>query len=96
MSNRNAIAIGVLMFACVNSALADCVLNAKSKSAYVILDSHTLILQGGIGKDIVLKSYHFFHNGSQVTVLKDNFCDFESAVLYVDGELVDVQQVKSL
>jgi hypothetical protein len=78
------------------SAHADCILNAKSKTSYVVLDSHAIILKGGIGKDILIKSFAFFYSSSQVTVLKDSFCDYENAVLYVDGELVDAQQVKSL
>jgi hypothetical protein len=78
------------------SANADCVLNAKSKTSYMVLDSHTILLKGGIGKDILIKSFAFFYSTSQVTVLKDNFCDFESSVLYVDGQVVDAQQVKGL
>jgi|GEM_PF-1893698 len=85
-----------LMLGRVDSSSADCILSAKSKTSYVILDSHTLILKGGIGKDVLVKSYHFFNSASQITVLKDSFCDYESAVLYVDGEVVDAQQVKSL
>jgi hypothetical protein len=78
------------------SANADCILNAKSKTTYVALDSHTILLRGGIGRDILIKSFAFFYSTSQVTVLKDNFCDYESSVLYVDGEAVDAQQVKGL
>lgn len=77
-------------------ALGDCILNAKSKTSYVILDSHTILLKGGIGKDILIKSFAFFYATSQVTVLKDSFCDYESAVLYVDGQVIDAQQVKGL
>jgi hypothetical protein len=77
-------------------ATGDCILNAKSKTSYVILDSHTILLKGGIGNDILIKSFAFFNTASQVTVLKDSFCDFETAVLYVDGQTVDAQQVKGL
>ena len=79
-----------------NLSFADCILNAKSKTSYVVVDSHTIIMKGGIGKDILIKSFSFFYSTSQVTVLKDDFCDYESSVLYVDGEVVDAQQVKSL
>lgn len=78
------------------AADAGCVLNAKSKTSYVVLDSHTILLKGGIGNDILIKSFAFFYPSSQVTVLKDSFCDYESAVLYVDGEVVDVQKVEGL
>jgi hypothetical protein len=71
-------------------------LNAKSKTAYVVLDEHTILLKGGIGKDILVKSFAFFYSTSRVMVLKDDVCDFEDAVLYVDDEVVDAQQVKNL
>lgn len=73
---------------------ADCVYGAKSKMSFVILDSNTILLKNGPGKDILIKSFSFFNSGSSVRVLKDSFCDFESAVLYVDGQVVDAQQVK--
>ena len=78
------------------SANADCVISAKSKRSYVVLDSHTIMLKNGIGADIIIKSFAFFNTASQLTVLKDSFCSFENAVLYVDGEVVDVQQVTNV
>jgi hypothetical protein len=76
------------------STQADCVYGAKSKMSFVILDSHSILLKNGPGKDILIKSFSFFNSGSTVTILKDSFCDYESAVLYVDGNVVDAQQVK--
>jgi hypothetical protein len=84
------------LMAAAGPSLADCILNAKSKTSYVVLDSHTIILKGGIGKDILIKSFAFFYSSSEVSVLKDSFCDYESAVIYADGEVVDAQQVKGL
>jgi hypothetical protein len=75
-------------------AMADCVVGAKMALSYTVLDSHTIVLK--VGNGILIKSFHFFNSASQVSVLKDSFCDYESAVLYVDGEVVDVQQVKRL
>jgi hypothetical protein len=86
----------ILLTSLATTANADCALNAKSKTSFVVLDSHTIILKGGFGKDILIKSFAFFHSSSDVTVLKDDFCDFESNVLYVDGETIDVQQVKNI
>ena len=76
------------------TAKADCVFGAKGKASFVILDSHTILLKNGPGRDIVIKSFSFFYSGSSVSVLKDSFCDYESAVLYVDGQVVDAQQVR--
>jgi hypothetical protein len=71
------------------------VVGAKLATSYVVLDSHTIILKGS-GNGILIKSFSFFNTASNGSILKDSFCDFESAVLYVDGEVVDVQQVKKL
>ena len=83
-----------LLLWCANAAHADCVVGAKMALSYVVLDSHTIILK--VSNGILIKSFHFFNTVSSVSVLKDSFCDYESAVLYVDGEVVDVQQVKRL
>lgn len=88
--------VGVLALTAASHAQADCVLNAKSATKFQLLDNHTILLSGGISGSILIKSFAFFSPGSQVTVLKDNFCDFEEAVLYVNGETVDAQQVKQL
>lgn len=83
-------------FLIASSAHAECVIGAKSKTQFQVLDSHTIMLSGGYGGQIILKSFQFFNSSSQVTILKDSFCDFEDAVLYIDGEPVDVQQVKKI
>lgn len=78
------------------SALADCVYGAKDKTSFTALDNHTIILQGGYGSDIVIKTYAFIYSSSDITVLKDSFCSYESAVLYIDGEVVDASQVTKI
>ena len=89
---KTLLALVVALFAL--NANADCVFGAKSKMSYVVLDAHTILLKNGPGKDILIKSFAFFNTASSLTVLKDSFCDYESAVLYLDGQVVDVQQVK--
>ena len=74
-------------------SFADCVYGAKNKTKVTVLDSHTIILQGGAGPDIIIKTFAFIARASSITVLKDSFCSYDSAVLYVDGEVVDVNQV---
>lgn len=78
------------------NVFADCVFNAKSKTSYTVLDNHTIILRGGFGDDILIKSFSFFHKSSQVSVLKDSFCNYDNSALYVDGEVVDVKDVKRI
>jgi hypothetical protein len=80
----------------MTGAYADCVYGAKSKNKFVVLDSHTVILKGGVGKDILIKTFAFIYGSSSLTVLKDDFCSYESAVLYVDGQVADVNEVKWL
>lgn len=78
------------------SAYADCVINAQMKQSYVVLDTHTIMLKGGVGNDIIIKTFAFINSSSQVTVLKDSFCSYENAVLYINGEVVDAQQVTNV
>ena len=57
----------------INGAYADCVYGAKSKNKFVVLDSHTVILKGGFGKDILIKTFAFIYSSSSLTILKDDF-----------------------
>jgi hypothetical protein len=75
------------------SSFADCVYGAKNKTSFVVLDSHSILLKGGLGSDVVIKTFSFIYATSTVSVLKDDFCSFDNAVLYVDGDVVDVSQV---
>lgn len=78
------------------SAQADCVFNAKAKTTFKVLDSHTILFTGGFGPDFVVKVFELVSSLSNVSILKDDFCSFESAVLYIDGEVVDAQRVTKL
>lgn len=88
--------LAVALFTLSNAALADCVYGAKDKTSYVVLDSHTIVLRGGYGGDILIKTFAFINSSSSVTVLKDSFCSYESSVLYIDGQTVDANDVKKL
>jgi hypothetical protein len=81
---------------CSVTANAECVLGAQEATTFRVLDTHTIVLSGGPSGAILIKSFAFFNSSSNVSVLKDDFCDFDSNVLYVDGEAVDVQQVKAI
>ena len=52
----------VILLAASGGALADCVYGAKSKTKFTVLDNHTVILQGGYGGEIILKTYCFINN----------------------------------
>lgn len=92
MPTRISIALLALLSFC-SIAYADCVYGAKSKSSYVVLDSKTIMLTGGFGSDIIIKTYSYITRYSSISVLKDSFCSYENSVLYVDGNVVDASQV---
>ncbi len=63
--------------------------------SFSILDSSTIILNST--SKILIKTYCYcFFAGTNVTILKDAFCSYEGAVLYVNGTMVDAQEVKRL
>lgn len=75
---------------------ADCVYGMKDKSSFIVLDNHSVILKGRFGSDILIKTYCYISSSSSIQILKDDFCDYESAVMYIDNEACDVNQVKKL
>ncbi len=87
--------IGIFCFI-AGSAYADCVYFAKSKLSFRVIDSHTLILSGGPGPDILIKTFAFINKTSSILVLKDSFCSYDSGVLLIDGEVAAVNQVTKL
>lgn len=91
---RNFIVAAICAFSA--SANADCVVGASMTNSFRVLDSHTIILYSGSTPKILIKTFTFLYSTSSVSVLKDSFCDFESAVLFADGQVVDAQQVKRL
>ena len=88
--------LALLLLGISTSAFADCVYGAKDKSSFVVLDSHTLLLKGGYGGDIIVKTYCFINRTSEITVLKDDICSYESSTLYIDGQVCDANQVTKL
>lgn len=74
-------------------ASADCVFLAQAKHDIVLLDRHTVLLTGGLGGDVILKTFAGIDRRSEIIVIRDNFCSFTPSVLLVDGELVSVGRV---
>jgi len=86
----------LVIFLKINYAQADCVYGAKSKTRFQALDSSTILLTGGYGGTIITKIYCCVYSSSNVTVLKDDFCSFDDAVFYIDGEVKEVRDVKKI
>ena len=75
---------------------ADCVFGAKQKQSFQVLSNNRILLTGGIGSDILIKTFCFPNRSSSIQVLKDSFCSYESSVLYIDGEVCDANDVTSI
>lgn len=86
----------VLLLSTTSILVADCVYGAKDKTKYTRLDNNSVVLQGGYGGGILIKTYCFIYGSSEVQVLKDSFCSHESAVLYIDGQVCDANQVTKI
>lgn len=93
---KTKIMFAVLSLLAATTVHADCVFGASLTTTFRVLDSHTIVLYSGSSPKILIKTFSFIYPSSSVTVLKDSFCDYENAVLYVDGEAVDATQVKRL
>ena len=80
----------------LNPVLADCVYGVKSKTQFQVVDNNTILLTGGYGGSILVKIFCCVYSSSSLTVLKDDFCSYESSALYIDGEVVDVRDVHKI
>ena len=86
----------LLVFSFPLTAFSDCIFGAKNKTSFEILSSNSLLLTGGIGSNILIKTFCFTNSFSNISVLKDSFCSYESSVLYIDDEVCDVNEVKNI
>ncbi len=94
--NRNVSLVAFLVFMWAPYCYAGCVNGAKDKSSFIVLDNHTFVLQGGSGSDILVKTFAFIRSNSEITVLKDSFCSYDSSAIYIDGEVASLKQVEKL
>ncbi len=75
--------------------VADCVW-FSSPDRWIYVDSNTLILCD-LGKPrALIKIWGRLFSTSSVSILKHEFCSHDSAVLLIDGEPVDVREVRRL
>lgn len=77
-------------------AHAECVLGQSTATGFRVLDPHTFVLMGGVAGYTMIRTFAFLQPSSNVAVAKDSFCDFESGTLVVDGQRIDIQEVKHL
>lgn len=85
------IGLALLLASC--AASATCVVSQSSAQYVRVLDSTTLVLYGGAAGHTLIKTLTPILPGAQFSVAKDNFCDFDNAAIYMDGQPVTIQQV---
>ena len=95
-SHRLKFAVLIILLIFTQGGRADCVIGAKSKINYTRLDTHTVLLSGGYGGNILIKTFCFIYSTSELVILKDHFCSYEDTVLYIDGEVCEVRSVEKL
>lgn len=91
--------MGTLFFLAtfLNLNTYNCVYNAKECQNYKLINSNTLVLSNCYGSnDILIKTYCYIYESSEISILKDEFCSYDTNVLVVDGEVCDVNEVEFL
>jgi hypothetical protein len=77
-------------------AQADCVV-LSSITGYTVSDYHNILIYRGDTPIALIKTFDFISNGSELRLLKDVVCSYDSSVFLLDGnEVIDVNDVKKL
>ena len=61
MEQKNILAILLFSLVSLTSVQADCVYGAKDKTSFIVLGSNSILLSGGYGQDILIKTYSYFY-----------------------------------
>ena len=94
----------LLLIICIlftSLTFADCVWGAKDKDTYRVIDTGygaKILFSGGYTNDFIIKidGSIYSKNLDEVYFIKDDFCDWESDVLVIDGEVFGVQSVTDI
>ena len=94
-------ALFVVIFLFTSSVFADCVWGAKDKDTYRVIDTGygaKILFSGGYTNDFIIKIDGSIYSKDlqEVYFIKDDFCDWESDVLVIDGEVYGVQSVTDI
>lgn len=91
--------IFTLLILSFSNISADCVYDAKSKESFKILETGwgaTIYFTGGYGPDFIIKISGSIYSADEILILKDDFCSYESNVIYIDGEVYDITSVTKI
>ncbi len=96
---KNILFILVLLIS-VNS-YADCVWDVKDKAEYKVINTGygaKILFSGGYGDDFVIEieGYVYSETLDEIYFIKDDFCDWESDVIVIEGEVFGVKSVSRL
>ena len=80
---------------------ADCVWGAKDKTSYKVINTGygaEILFSGGYGADFIIEldGAIYYETLDEVYFIKDNFCDWDSDVIVIDGEVFGVKTVSQL
>ena len=85
--------LAVLLSITSCSVIADCVVGAMASTKFTRLNNKTIVLSGGYSDDIIIRTSCLIRRNSEIAILKDSFCNASKAVLYVDGQECDAEDV---
>ena len=79
---------------------ADCVYGAKDKTTFQVLKSGyggKILFSGGYADDFIVEIEGYIPEYiDSVVFLKDEFCSWDSDVIYIDEEVFDVKSVEKV
>ena len=79
---------------------ADCVWDAKDKTTYKVLKTGyggKILFTGGYGSDFIIEIDGYVSSYIEsVIILKDDFCNWDDNVIYIDDEVFDVKSVTKI
>ena len=80
---------------------ADCVYGAKDKESFRFLETGygaKIYFSGGYSNDFVIEISGSIYNTyiDEIYFIKDDFCDYESDVIVIDGTVYDILSVSEI
>ena len=78
-----------------------CAWGAKDKDTYTVINTGygaQILFEGGYSSDFIIAvdGWVYYDVLDEVYFLKDDFCDYESNVLVINGEVLGVNEVSEL
>lgn len=80
---------------------ADCIWGAKDKTEYKVINTGygaEIYFSGGYGYDFIIEldGAIYYETLDEIYFIKDDFCDWDSDVIVIEGEVFGVKSVSQL